>query len=62
MEQPKATNMIKLAWILLSFNLIGAVVAWTMSNKDNTVMFLCGGCLWTICLLIWTRTKKDEQQ
>lgn len=60
--------MIKFGYTFLVIDLLGAAGFWYHYHRTGdpmsrmrTAMFLGGCILWTICLLIWTKSANEEQ-
>jgi starvation-inducible outer membrane lipoprotein len=66
--------MIKFAYTFTVINLlIAAYYFWHYKHHLNNpeiadwdrghiVMFLAGSMLWVVCILVWGRTKRDEEE
>lgn len=71
--RPQASSMIKFGYVMLALNLLLAVGAYFMNKSvagnpayDNIAlptpaMFLGGGCIWIVGILIWYKAQKDEE-
>ena len=54
--------MIKSGYVMLTFYLVIAFVFWLMDDRIHTLMFMGGGALWVIGLLVWYKIAEQEQE
>lgn len=54
--------MIKAGYVMLAFYLVIAFVFWVCDDHIHMLMFLGGGALWIIGLLVWYKIAEQEQE
>jgi len=58
----RTTAMIRAGYVMLAFYLVIAFVFWLSDDRIHTLMFLGGGALWVIGLLVWYKIAEQEQE
>ena len=57
----RAAAMIKTGYIMLAAYVVIAALFWATNDTDHAVMFLAGGMLWVIGLMIWYKVAEQEE-
>jgi hypothetical protein len=72
--RPKAASMIKFSYVFVVFNLLVALYYYVhyrmhilneevaADDRGHVVMFLAGSMMWVVCVLVWSKTHRDENE
>lgn len=58
----RAAPMIRAGYIMLAVYLIIAIIFWIVQDLDHAAMFMAGGMLWVIGIMIWGKVLAQEEE
>jgi putative Ca2+/H+ antiporter (TMEM165/GDT1 family) len=53
--------MIKTGYIMLAAYVVIAVFFWASNDLDHAAMFMAGGMLWIIGVMVWYKVQETEK-
>ena len=58
----RAAPMIKTGYIMLAAYLIIAIIFWVTSDLEHAAMFMAGGMIWVVGIMIWNKVAEQEKE
>ncbi len=58
----RAAAMIKFGYIMLAAYMIIAIFFWVTKDLDHAAMFMGGGMVWIIGILVWYKVAAQEEE
>lgn len=58
----RASAMIKTGYVMLAAYMVIAGIFWVTQDLEHAAMFMAGGMLWVIGILVWYKVAEQDEK